>query len=102
MVYSTRRRNSDNTESVRAKTIQYQNSFLPSVLRDWNNLPVEARQLNTVASLIFLLKKDKKNVPKHFYFGNRKAQILYTRLRTGCSSLNLDLFLKKHNRFSAM
>ena len=87
-------RNSDNIQTIRAKTTQYQNYFLPSVLKDWNNLPAEARQLNTVASLKCFLKKDKKNVPKHFYFGNRKAQILYTRLRTGCSSLNPDIFLK--------
>ena len=32
-------------------------------------------------------------MPKHYYFGNRRAQILHIRLRTGCSSLNLDLFL---------
>ena len=87
-------RNSDNIQTIRAKTTQYQHYFLPSVLRDWNNLPAEARQLHTVASLKCFLKKDKKNAPKHFYFGNRKAQILHTRLRTGCSSLNLDLFLK--------
>ena len=29
-----------------------------------------------------------------FFSGNRKAQILHTRLRTICSSLNLDLFLR--------
>ena len=33
-------------------------------------------------------------VPKYYYLGNRKLQILHTRLRTGCSSLNHDLFLK--------
>ena len=33
-------------------------------------------------------------IPKHFYTGSRQLQILHTRLRTGCSSLNNDLFLK--------
>ena len=37
---------------------------------------------------------DKSHIPKHFYVGNRKAQILHTTLRTNCSSLNLDLFIK--------
>ena len=31
---------------------------------------------------------------KDHYYGKRKTQILHTRLQTGCSSLNLDLFLK--------
>ena len=38
--------------------------------------------------------KDKSHIPKHFYVGKRKAQILHTRLRTNCSSLNLDLFMR--------
>ena len=33
-------------------------------------------------------------MPQYFHTGSRKAQILHTRLRTNCSSLNLDLFMK--------
>ena len=33
-------------------------------------------------------------VPQHFYSGCRKSQILLTRLRTHCSALNFDLFVK--------
>ena len=33
--------------------------------------------------------------PKYFYFGDRRSQVLHTRLRTKCSSLNHDLFLKR-------
>ncbi|MCG8113681.1 MAG: reverse transcriptase domain-containing protein [Candidatus Thiodiazotropha taylori] len=87
-------RNSGNIQTIRAKTSQYHNSFLPSVLRDWNNLPPEAKQKSSLDSFKHFLKKDKKRVPEQYYFGNRKAQILHTRLRTGCSSLNLDLFIK--------
>ena len=87
-------RNSNNIQTIRAKTNQYNNSFLPSTIRDWNNLPVEAKQANTLSSFKYFLKKEKKQVPKYYYHGNRKSQILHTRLRTGCSSLNLDLFLK--------
>ena len=87
-------RNSNNIQSIRAKTNQYNNSFLPSVLRDWNTLPAETKQSNTLSSFKYFLKKDYKPVPKYYYYGKRKTQILHTRLRTGCSSLNLDLFLK--------
>ena len=35
-------RNSNNIQTIRAKTNQYNISFLPSTIKDWNNLPVEA------------------------------------------------------------
>ena len=38
------------------------------------------------------LSRDKKSTPKYFYNGDRKLQILHTRLRTQCSSLNHHLF----------
>ena len=43
---------------IRAKTNQYNNSFLPSSIRDWNNLPVEAKQANTLRSFKYFLKKE--------------------------------------------
>ena len=49
-------------------------------------------QLSTLLNILWA--KTSKKVPKHYYYGTRKAQILHMRLRTGCSSLNLDLFLK--------
>ena len=33
-------------------------------------------------------------IPKHYYTGCRKGQILLARLRTNCSLLNFDLFVK--------
>ena len=43
-------RNSNNIQTIRAKTNQYNNSFLLSVVRDWNTLPAETKQLNTLSS----------------------------------------------------
>ena len=48
-------RNSNNIQTIRAKTNQYNNSFLPSVLRDWNTLPAETKQLNTLSSFKYFL-----------------------------------------------
>ena len=87
-------RNANDIRNIRARTSLYYNSFLPSTLRQWNTLPPETRQSNSLNSFKHTLKKDKPSVPRYYYFGNRKAQSLHTRLRTGCSSLNLDLFLK--------
>ena len=85
-------RNSNDIQNIRSNTSLYHNSFLPSTLRQWNSLPVEVRQLNTLSSFKIFLNKDLQTVPTYYYSGSRKAQILHARLRTRCSSLNMDLF----------
>jgi hypothetical protein len=87
-------RNSDNTAGIYARTSLYYNSFLPSTIRDWNNLPTEVRNLPTLSSFKNFLTRNKKRTPKYYYSGNRKLQVLHTRLRTKCSSLNYHLFLR--------
>ena len=87
-------RNSNDLQTVDARTSQYYHSFLPSTTRDWNSLSVETKQSESVNSFKLLLTKGKPTVPDHYYIGSRKAQILLTRIRTNCSSLNLDLFVK--------
>ncbi|MCG8032736.1 MAG: hypothetical protein JAZ03_11255 [Candidatus Thiodiazotropha taylori] len=87
-------RNSNDLKTIRTKTTLHYNSFLPSSIREWNNLPAEAKESTSVNSFKTFLKKDKQSIPIYYYYGNRKAQILHTRLRTNCSSLNLDLFVK--------
>ena len=87
-------RNSNDLQTVDARTSQYYHSFLPSTTRDWNSLSVETKQSESVKSFKLLLTKGKSTVPDHYFIGSRKAQILLTRIRTNCSSLNLDLFVK--------
>lgn len=87
-------RNSDNLQTIRTRTNIYYHSFLPSAIRDWNNLPFQAKHLDTLNSFKFYLNKDKLEVPAYYYTGKRHAQILHTRLRTNCSSLNFDLFTR--------
>ena len=84
--------NSNDLQTIDARTNQY--SFLPSAVRSWNNLPVAAKESDSINSFKRFLNQNKTPVPKYYYMGNRKAQILHTRLRTNCSSLNMDLFLK--------
>ena len=87
-------RNSNDLQTVDARTSQYYHSFLPSTTRDWNSLSEETKQSESVNSFKLLLTKGKSTVPDRYYIGSRKAQILLTRIRTNCSSLNLDLFVK--------
>ena len=87
-------RNANDLQSVNSRTTQYFNSFLPSVIRDWNSLPCADRNVETIDSFKRHLNQHRATVPKYFYTGNRKSQILHIRLRLGCSSLNYELFLK--------
>ena len=74
-------RNSNNIYLVNARTSLYYNSFLPSADRDWNNIPDGHRNVDSVIAFKNVLSRDKPIVPKHYIFGNRKEQILHTRLR---------------------
>ena len=87
-------RNADNLQSIHARTNLYFQSFLPSVVRKWNDLSDEAKRSSSVTSFKNYLNRNRTSIPKYFYTGNRKTQILHTRLRTKCSSLNSDLYSK--------
>ena len=87
-------RNENNLQTIYSRTTQYSNSFLPSVVRDWNSLPCADRDTDTTNSFKQRLNQNMVCIPKYYYTGKRKLQILHTRIRTGCSSLNFDLFSK--------
>ena len=87
-------RNSNDLQTVEARFSLFYNSFLPSSVRAWNSLPSIAKQSDSTNSFKYFLNKDKDSTPKYYYAGNRQAQIFHARLRTNCSSLKLDLFLK--------
>ncbi|MCG8033360.1 MAG: reverse transcriptase family protein, partial [Candidatus Thiodiazotropha taylori] len=87
-------RNANNVQTLPSHTTQYYNSFLPFVIREWNNLPDAIRNVDTVESFKRNINQNTAIVPKHYYSGSRQLQVSHTRLRTGCSSLNNDLFLK--------
>ena len=85
-------RNANDVQTINARTALYFNSFLPSVIREWNTLPENDKYVDSIDSFKRQINRNKTAVPKYFYTGSRKLQILYTRLRTG--SLNHDLFVK--------
>ena len=87
-------RNSNDIRTVRARTSQYFSSFLPSTIREWNNLTEEQRNSPTVASFKYHLNQPNSFTTKYYYFAERQTQILHTRLQAKCSSLNHDIFLK--------
>ena len=86
-------RNSDHYQNIKSKSQLYYNSFLPSAIREWNSLDASVKSSQSVTSLKKSLSK-RKLVPSYYYHGNRKSQILHTRIRTNCSSLNFYLYRK--------
>ena len=87
-------RNANNISTINARTNQYFNSFLPSTIKDWNSLSQEHRNSTSVASFKHTLNQANIFVPKYFYVGDRRQQVLHTRLRTKCSALNNEIYLK--------
>ena len=69
-------------------------SYFPSTIRLWNNLEFEIRNNFTFNQFKYYLNtlKDVHRVPEYFNVGKRKTNIILTKLRNSCSSLNSDLF----------
>ncbi|MEW8543133.1 MAG: reverse transcriptase family protein, partial [Candidatus Thiodiazotropha sp.] len=87
-------RNSNNISTVHAHSNMYYNSFLPSVIRAWNNLPVLVRNSISLADFKKNLNIQRSPPPAYYNFGDRISQIYHTRLRLECSSLKQHLFRK--------
>lgn len=90
--YSTR--NNSNLVHVHSHTSYYNNSFLPSTVRLWNELPANIKTNASVNSLKLFLNSTLNIVPSYFYAGSRIGQILHTRIRTESSALKDHLYKK--------
>ena len=70
-------------------------SFIPSTVKLWNRLDQSDRNLDTLTKLKKAIRKEQsdntKRIPKHFYYGSRKLNIILTQLRNSYSVLNYDL-----------
>ena len=91
-VYSLR--DSQNIRPVLTRTQLYYKSFIPSSIREWNELPFECHNSDSLTIFKHQLNKNLPNIPKYYSYGLRNLQIQHTRLRTECSSLNQHLFSK--------
>ena len=87
-------RNSSDLRNIQARTNIFYNSFLPSTIRAWNELPEETKTVPSVASFKYRLNRDLLKPPKYFNCGSRIGQIMHARLRMECSSLNAHLYRK--------
>ena len=58
----------------------------------WNSLDNSIRNSYTVPKFKSMISPSNYRIPVHFSYGERKLNIIHTRLRNGCSALNADLF----------
>ena len=66
-------------------------SFFPSTITDWNGLDQTIRDSRNVKIFKSKINPKLEKPPSYFNYGNRKLNILHTRLRHMCSSLSADL-----------
>ena len=86
--------NANDIKTVHANSDLYYKSFLPSTIREWNELPRTVKESPTLASFKYKLNKNLNKPPAYYSTGRRADQIHHTRLRTRCSALNQHLFSK--------
>ena len=87
-------RNSDDYLTIRTSSQLYFNSFLPSVVREWNALPQACRDAISLESFKRSLNIEPTRKPPYYFIGDRYSQINHVRLRTNCSALKEHLFAK--------
>ena len=87
-------RNANDIQTLQTNTHLYYDSFLPSVVRIWNDLSDEIQNSNTIASFKRGLSVNRHSPPAYYNADKRLGQIYHSRLRTKCSSLNEHLFSK--------
>jgi hypothetical protein len=86
-------RTPENITTPHTRTDSLRNSFIPSTIRAWNALPNETRNAESLESFKKKIKPPANEKTKErFYTGNRKLQILHTRIRALNSDLKADLF----------
>lgn len=87
-------RNGTDIQTIASSSQLYYNSFLPTAIRDWNELPEEIRNSTTISTFKRKLNLNIEKPPKYYTAGTRIGQIYHARLRTSCSALNQHLFSK--------
>ena len=87
-------RSASDYKYISSSTQLYYNSFLPSVVRDWNELPHTNRNAPSISAFKRSLNSTLISVSRFYLDGKPIGQIHHSRLRMHCSSLNHHLFQK--------
>jgi hypothetical protein len=87
-------RNANNFEVMSRRTTLFTNSFVPSAVNLWNNLPEHIKNSESISIFKNRLIREFYNprkIPLYYSTGSRPLSVYHARLRNGCSNLNSDL-----------
>ena len=85
-------RSGANTSLVMTHSEAHYNSFMPAMIRKWNDLPQRLRNTQTAELFKDKITPEKTKIPTYIYAGERKPQIYHTRMRLRKSDLKEELF----------
>jgi len=87
-------RNALDRDNIARRTDIFANSFIPSSVKLWNDLPPDVNSLQYLSLFKskILQTFNASKVPSWYCVGDRKLSVLHTRLGNKCSDLNFDLF----------
>ena len=91
-IHGRNTRNQHQLVNINCRTESYRNSFLPSVIKAWNDLPVDIRNNPSLWSLKNFINRNLSKNPTYFNCGSRIGQIYHARLRTNSGPLNDHLY----------
>ena len=91
-------RNREDLTPFRTQRQFFSKSFFPQTTKDWNELPLELRCAKTLSSFNRMLSVKFPTLHTRLWFGqgDRRLDIIHTRIRMGCSSLKSDLHFNLH------
>ena len=75
-------RNSSDLQTLHTTSRLYYTSFLPSAVRDWNELPEQTRNSPSLNIFKISLKSNLITPSRYYNTGKRLGQIYHARLRT--------------------
>ena len=85
-------RNSNDFDIPFSRLCSYENSYFPSTLKLWNELDPQVRTLPTISHFKSNIKTIPDKIPDYTNVGERKYNIMLTRIRHRSSSLKADLY----------
>ena len=88
-------RNNNNYSIMNSRTQLFRNSFIPSCIISWNNIPEIIRDSETITVFKRQLTKHLFQpiiIPCFYLTGPRTLSTIHALLRNGCRNLNYDLF----------
>ena len=85
------RRRTHDRRAPMCRTELFKSSYFPSTTNLWNSLPLDIQTSTSLSQFKHFLTLSDIAPPPYYYIGDRRTQIIHTRLRLNMSDLNSHL-----------